>query len=515
MTTSADLVLLNGNILTMGPKMPNAQAIAVKGKRISHVGTNHEVSQLISENTKIIQLDGKTVLPGFIDTHIHVADFGRLLTWINLEKVASIKQIQNQLSQHIKQTGIGKWVLGRALNPDALAGKRLPTRYDLDLVAPENPVVFYCQSGQVCIVNSKAIEAAKISLQNHVGIERDSTGELTGVLRDEATNLVWSVIPEPTEQELYESTKLALNKIVEAGITSIHWIVLSTVELPVIKKLLETNALPLRVYLIVPANLLDAALCLKVFQNEMFRLGGAVIFSDGYLASRTAALVEPYSDSPNEQGKMLCSEAEMSALANKIQAKGLQLIIHAVGDKAVNEALTLIKETCQNPELPRPRLEQAAVLNQELVERIKTLGVSVSVQPCVVASEFSVWSAAERLGEKRVRWLFPVKDLLRCGVLVAAGSDCPMEPLNPLLGVEAATNRAGGQKLAIFEVLEMYTSIAAEASAEQDIKGSIEQGKLADLTVLSNNPYLISTCEMGAVSACLTVIGGVVKCSKI
>lgn len=515
MTTSADLVLLNGNILTMNPKMPNAQAIAVKGNRISHVGTNQEVSQLISENTKIIQLDGKTVLPGFIDTHIHVTDYGRLLTWLNLETAKSIKEIQSQLSQHVKQTGKGKWVLGRALNQNVLAEKRLPTRHDLDLASPENPVVFYCQSGQVCVVNSRALEAAKISQQNNVDIERDSTGELTGVLRDEATNLVWSVIPEPTEQELYESTKLALDSIVEAGITSVHWIILSNAELPIIKKLLETNALPLRVYLIVPANFLDDALSLKSFQNEMFRLGGAVIFSDGYLASRTAALVEPYSDSPTEQGKLLCQKTEMNALAKKIQAAGLQLIIHAVGDKAVGEALNVIQETSQSSAVPRPRLEQAAVLNQELVQRIKTLGVSVSVQPCVVASEFSVWSAADRLGKKRVRWLFPVKGLLRCGVLVVAGSDCPMEPLNPMLGVEAATKRAGNQKLAVSEVLEMYTSVAAEASSERDIKGSIEQGKLADLTVVPKNPYSIPVVEMGGFSACLTVIDGVVKCSKI
>ena len=133
MTTSADLVLLNGNILTMNPKMPNAQAIAVKGNRISHVGTNQEVSQLIGENTKVIQLDGKTVLPGFIDTHIHVADYGRLLTWLNLETAKSIKEIQTQLSQRVKQTGKGKWVLGRALNQNGLAEKRLPTRHDLDL----------------------------------------------------------------------------------------------------------------------------------------------------------------------------------------------------------------------------------------------------------------------------------------------------------------------------------------------------------------------------------------------
>jgi predicted amidohydrolase YtcJ len=511
--TNADFVLLEGNIHTMNPKMPTAQAIAVKGNRISFVGTNKEVAGYIGEKTKVIRLEGKTVLPGFIDTHIHVADYGRLLTWLNLETAGSIKDIQAQLSQRIKQSGKGKWVLGRALNPDGLAEKRLPTRQDLDAVAPENPVVFYCQQGQVCIANSMALEAAKISQQTDTGIEKTPDNKPTGILRDDATNLVWNVIPEPTEQELYDATKFALEKIVEAGITSIHWIMLSEAELPVIKKLAKSKEFALRVYLIVPANLLDSALQLKQFEDERFRLGGAFIFSDGYLASRTAALKTPYSDSPNEQGKMLHSKAEMAVLAEKIQAAGLQLIIHAVGDKAVKEALDVIEENRKNALTP-PRLEQAAVLNPQLVQRIKELGVSVSVQPCVVASEFSVWSAESHLGKKRAGWLFPVKELLRQEVLVAAGSDCPMEPLNPLLGVEAAINRADGQKVTISEALEMYTVLAAKASSEGADKGSIEQGKLADLTVLSKDPLSLAGDKMDKITICLTTLDGVIECSK-
>lgn len=509
----ADLVLLEGNVYTMNPKMPTAQAIAVKGNRISFVGSNQEAAEYIGEKTKVIRLEGKTVLPGFIDTHIHVADYGRLLTWLNLETATSIREIQTQLSQRIKQVGRGKWVLGRALNLDGLVEKRLPNRLELDVVAPENPVVFYCQSGQVCVANSKALEAAKINLQTDSGIEKSPDNEPTGILRDDATNLIWGTIPEPTEQELYNATKLALQKIVDYGVTSIHWIMLSETELPVIRKLVESKALPLRVYLIVPANLLDSALQLKQFEDERFSLSGAVIFSDGYLASRTAALEAPYSDSPNEQGKMLCSKTEMLKLAEKIQAAGLQLIIHAVGDKAVKEALDVVQENRRNTLTP-PRLEQAAVLNPQLVQRIKELGVSVSVQPCVVASEFSVWSAESHLGKKRAGWLFPVKELLRCGVLVAAGSDCPMEPLNPLLGVEAAVNRAGGQKVAVSEALEMYTVNAAKASSEEADKGAIAQGKLADLGVLSKSPSNVATNEIKNIHVCLTIIGGVVACSK-
>jgi len=187
---SADLVLLEGKVLTMNPHQPCAEAIAVKGNRITSVGTNKTVSLLIGKETKVIRLNGKTVLPGFIDTHIHVSDFGKLLTWLNLENAKSIKEIQSCLSQRIKQIAKGKWIIGRGWNQDHLAEKRMPTRFDLDAFSPDNPVVLYHQSGQVCVVNSRALELANVNQQANAGVEKNpQTGERTGILRDEATNL--------------------------------------------------------------------------------------------------------------------------------------------------------------------------------------------------------------------------------------------------------------------------------------------------------------------------------------
>ena len=513
--TSADLVLLDGNVITMNPKMPSAQAIVIKGNRIFYVGGNQDAKQYIDEKTQVIYLNGKTVIPGFIDTHAHVVDYGKILTWLNLEEASSVKDIQTQLTERIKKVDKNKWVLGRALTPEKLLEKRLPTCRELDIIAPDNPVAFYCRTGQVCIVNSKALEIANISQQAGSGIERTSMGTPTGVLYDQATNFVWNIIPEPTQQELYEATELALENFVQSGITSIHWIVLSEIELSIIQKLVKTNSLPLRVYLIVPTNLLDLALQnLKQFENERFKLGGAIIFADGYLASRTAALLKPYSDSSGDQGEMLCSQKEVFAFANKIQNAGLQVIIHAVGDKAVQEAVNVIQHLNRNPAVPHPRIEQAAVLNQQLINCIKQLDVSVSIQPCVVASEFSVWSVKERLGEKRVCWLFPVKTLLSCGVLVSAGSDCPMEPLNPLLGVSAAVKRKDAQNISVFEALQMYTILAAQGTSEIINKGSIEQGKIADITILSNNLLSATVDELHRIFVCFTVLDGIVYCSK-
>lgn len=511
MPNYADLVLIKGDILTMNPDQPNAEAVAVKGKKIMRVGTNQEISDLIGEKTQIITLNGKTVLPGFIDTHIHVVDYGRLLSWLNLENAESIKEIQSQLSQRIKQSTKGAWILGKNLAPEKLNENRSITRTDLDFVSPQNPIVLYYRSGQKCVVNSKAIEEAKISTQENPGIERDAkTGAPTGIFQDDATNLVWDIIPEPPLEELYASTKLALQKILEAGVTCIHWIVLSEKELPVIKRIAQDNLLNVKVYLIIPAKLIDNALnTFKEIKNENIKLGAGIIFSDGYLASRTAALSQPYTDDPGKQGKLLCTQKELLALAEKIQTSNLQLIIHAVGDKAVETALNTIEATKNNRKI-LPRLEQAAILNEKLIQQIKKQNIIVSIQPCVVASEFSVWSAFDRLGKNRVKWLFPVKTLLENNIVVVAGSDCPMEPLDPFLGIKTAI-QLGNQKVTFLQALSMYTIDAASASNEQKNQGSIQVGKLANLVVLKK-PVENRNAEENSVL--YTIFNGKIVCSK-
>ena len=514
--TSADLVLTGGNVLTMNSSQPCAEAVAVKGARIVKVGTNEEVRQLVGETTKVIQLNGKTVVPGFIDTHIHVADFGRLLNWIDVSDTGSITEMQKRLSTRVEQSPKGKWLLGRGLDPTRFAEKRFPTRFDLDRVSPGNPVVFYHQNGQVCVVNSKALESAGVTPLTPVpeggAIDRDAeTGEFTGVLRDTATNLIWNAIPEPSEDELVEAACLACEKIVEAGVTSVHWMILAPIELSIIQKLHTQNRLPLRVYVVVPANILDKMKNFQPTGGSELTVGGAVISADGYLAAKTAALFQPYTDG-SANGKLLCTQEEMTTTAAKILKMGLQLVIHAMGDKAVDAALTAIEQVSK--ETPRKdarnRIEQAAVLNQGLIKRIKQAGVIVSVQPLVVASEFSVWSATEKLGAERARWLYPLKTLLKKGIRVIGGSDCPMEPLSPLMGIQVAVAREAfpEEQVTVDEALRMYTVDAAYSSNEENIKGSIETGKLADLTVLSDNPKNVSPKEIKGITVEMTLVGG-------
>ena len=490
-TLTADLALINANIRTMNPLQPFAQAVAIKKNRILKVGSNQEIRNLVGKDTKVISLCGKTVVPGLIDTHIHVADFGRCLMWLDVSDAESIKELQALLREQAKQTSAEKWIVGRGWNENCFKEKRLLTLGDLDAAAPENPVILYHGGAYICATNSKALALAgvtsKIAVPSGGTIDKTATGELTGIFRGNATNLVWQVVAEPSLEELADATALACHKVVESGITSIDWIILQENELALIQTLHKQGKLPIRVNVIVPYELLKCARGFTSNDPLWLRLGGVIIFADGYLDSKTAALMQPYSDESNNNGKMLCTQQELAGWVVQVLALGLQPIIHAMGDKAVDTALSVIEHSDKKV---RFRIEQAAVLNRELVNRLKAQDVVVSVQPKMVPTEFDVWSATEHLGIERAKWLHPLKTLLDEGIKVAGGSDCPMEPLNPLLGMQETVVRSSypEQRLNIEEALRMYTLNAAFCSCEENVKGSIEEGKLADLTALSADP---------------------------
>ena len=514
---SADLALINANIRTMNPAQSTAEAVAIKQNRIIKVDTREQIKQLIGKNTKVIDLKGKTVLPGLIDTHIHVADFGRCLMWLDLTCAQSIGELQKLLADKVKQTPAGRWIVGRGWNQNRFKEKRMPTRQDLDVAAPDNPVVLYHESAMICAVNSKALKLAGITNQTAVPsgvIDKNAKGELTGILHDNATNLVWQVVPEPTAEELLEATAVACQKIVEAGLTSVHWLVLSENELPIIQKLFAQGRLPFRVNVVVPEAFLQRVVGFKTTDSTMLWVGGAVIAVDGYLDAKTAALSEAYSDEPDNCGKLLLTEQALTASVKKVVAAGLQPIIHAMGDKAVDTALKVIEQTGSGV---RFRMEQAALLNPELIERLKRQKVVVSVQPKVISSEFSVWSATQHLGAERARWLHPLKSLIEAGVKVVGGSDCPMEPLSPLLGIQETVMRADfpEQRLNALEALRMYTVDAAFSSGEEKVKGTIEVGKLADLTVLSCDPMAVEADKIKDISVEMTVVDGKVAYSNL
>jgi predicted amidohydrolase YtcJ len=489
----------------MNPAQPTAQAVAVKAGKIVKVGTNQEINKLIGKTTKVLKLDGKTVLPGLIDTHIHVADYGRMLMWLDLTAVRSIAVLKAMLKQKAAQTQAGKWIIGQGWNETRI--KRLPTTADLDAAAPDNPVVLYREAAMVCVANSKALEVAGVTQQTQTPHDGAIDWQ-NGIFHDTAANLIWQAVPEPTQYDLLDATVVALQKIVEAGITSIHWLVLSETELPIIQRLQDQNRLPIRVNVVVPENLMEKAQKLKSTDPSWLRFSGVTVCVDGYLDSKEAALNEPYSDDATNRGKLLCSGKALVASFERILAAGVQPILVAMGDRAIDEALKIIEKYLKDK--MRFRIEQAAILNHNLLQRLKKAGVVVSIQPKMISTEFTVWSAQERLGLERARWLHPLRALFDAGIAVAGGSDCPMEPLSPMLGMQEVVAREAypEQRLTAEEAIRMYTYDAAYSACEENVKGSIEEGKLADFTVSDSDPITSLPKKIKEINVSTVIVNG-------
>jgi predicted amidohydrolase YtcJ len=508
---SATLAIVNANIKTMDPKQPTAQALAIAGNKIIKVGSNSDIAPLIGKNTRVLHLEDKTVLPGLIDTHIHVADYGRCLMWLDLTSAKSIAELQTLIREKAKLVPAGRWIIGQGWNETHFQEQHPPTVADLDEAAPDNPVILYREAAMICAANTKAIQLAGVTQQTPPpaggAIDKTADGKLAGVFRDTAANLIWQAVPEPTEDELLEATAYACQKIFQAGITSLNWLVISENELSIIQKLHEQDRLMFRVNVVVPEALLEKAVAIKSRNHEILRVSGAFIVTDGYLDSKEAALLKPYSDDPANSGKMLLTQEQLEAQVKRALTFGVQPVIHAMGDKAIDATLSAIEKT--NKADVRFRIEQAAVLNKPLIKRLKQQNVVITIQPKVITTEFAVWSANQRLGN-RARLLHPLKTLLDEGVKVAAGSDCPMEPLSALLGVQEMITRQSypEQRLSLDEALRLYTLNAAYSSGEESLKGSIEEGKLADLTILSNDLSQVSQGEIKDVAVDFVVLNG-------
>jgi len=519
----ADMALIKGNIITMNPAKPKAQATAILNSKIIAVGTYSEIKPWIGKNTNTIDLKGKTAVPGLIDTHAHMTGFGRSLTWINLRAVKSIKEMQRQLQEQVQETPKGKWILGRGWDQDRFKERRYPTRWDLDKFSPRNPVIFNRVCGHISVANSKALELANINKETlpppSGQIDKDpKTGEPTGILREAANDLVWRILPEPSEEELAKACELACEKAAEAGLTSVHWLVYAPIEIRILQKLREQGRLPLRVYIIIPIEFLsclaDAGLSTG-FGDHTIKLGGVKILSDGSLGARTAALEKSYNDEPSTKGILCFGRKELEEMIVRAQNAGFQVCVHAIGDRAISATLSAFEKALKKAHKReyRHHLEHASVLNKQLIKRLQKLGLIVCVQPHFVISDF--WVEA-RLGSTRARWTYPFKSLIESGARLAGGSDCPVEPISPLLGIYALAARASFpvERISVEDALRVYSINAAYASSEEDVKGSIEVGKLADFTVLSHNPLTTKPERIKDIKIEKTIVGGRIVYSR-
>lgn len=510
------LVILNANLVTLNPKQPKAEAIAIQNGRIIAVGSNKAVRKYIAKETRVIDAKNKTIVSGFVDCHVHMTGFGHFLHTLNLRNVESVKEMQQKLREYVQKNPERSWILGGRWDQDRFIEKRYPTRWDLDAAVADKPVFLIRVCGHLGVANSRALQLAGISKETTIDngeIDLDeATGEPNGILRENALELLWKAIPKPTPKQLEEACISACKKAVEAGLTCVHWIVGSAEEIRIIQNLYSEGKLPLRVYLGISVDLLDQLVDLGLltgFGNDMVKIGFVKVFADGSLGARTAALEESYSDKPETRGIILYTQRKLNRLVSKAHRAGLQLAVHAIGDRAIETVVKAFENVLKRHprENHRHRIEHCSVLNPRLIRRMKRLDLIASVQPHFVVSDF--WVVA-RVGKDRARWVYPFKSLMKEGLIVTSGSDCPVEPINPLLGVWAAVTRKSfaEENLTVEEALKTYTLNAAHASFDENNKGTIEVGKFADLTVLSDDLFNVPSDEIKKVEVEMTIVAG-------
>ena len=491
----ADLILYNAYLALPDRRELSKSALAVKDGRILAVGPYEQLERFVGPETHLIDLEGRVVLPGLSDSHIHGLALGRSLTWADLSEARSIEELLEALRRHERSLGPGDWLIGFGWDHELFSERRLPNKHDLDRVSRERPIVIFRKCWHLCVLNSTALaalgedELSRLTAKGEA-LTDPETGEPTGILIEGALEAVRAAMPELRPEKAVEAIQRAVDEALSKGLTCLHWIAEGPTDLAAIMYLWASGRLRIRLYLLFPAHMLPhlRALGLRTgFGDERVRIGALKLMLDGSLGARTAYLKEPYADDPGNRGRLLYKEAELRRLLREAHGSGLQLAIHAIGDGAIELALKALSELPGGPGKARHRIEHASVLNPGLIRAMASLGVVASIQPRFVVSDFWV---EQRLGPARARWVYPFKSLLEAGVPLAAGSDAPIEPIDPLEGLLAAVGppQRPEERLSIWEALGAYTLGAAYASFQERFYGSLRPGMLADLAILSCGP---------------------------
>lgn len=512
---SPDLILHNGRIYPKANPRIRFEALAIWNGRVTDLGSDLAILKLRAGNTKSMNLRGKVVLPGFCDSHIHLLNYGMLLRTIDLSKTGSIEELKRQVGRAGSLKSKNKWVLGRGWDDEKLRDHRYPDRRDLDEVS-SNPVFLKRICGHVAVANTKALAIAGITKDtaNPKGgiIVRDAEGQPNGVVKEHALELVEKVIPQSVDENR-RAIALAARRLAKLGITYLHCIVGDARELVALRRAKQNNQIPQSIYALMPLDLMDQLASLGLTTEKdagRFRIGGVKLFLDGSLGARTAALQAPYADDKSNEGMLTMEKEELDAIARKARDSGFQLCIHAIGDRAVALAIQTLEESfgarrCRDL---RHRIEHASLTAPEHVSKMGKLGIIASVQPRFIFSDS--W-AQERLGSERKKHLYPFASFIRHKVVLTAGSDCPIENPNPFEGIWSATERPGldsGEKLTVSQAIKAYTECPAYASFSEDIRGTLEPGKAADLVVLDRDPFECDSNSLRKTRVLETIIGG-------
>ncbi|AMM93545.1 amidohydrolase [Peribacillus simplex] len=504
----ADVVLINGEVITVDQKNLVVEAVAIKNNRIAVVGSNQEVKSFIGENTNVIDLQGKTLLPGFIDSHIHLISYGenQLAVSCKAEHIDSIEALLDDLKKKALETPKGEWIRAWGFNETSMKEKRYPTIAELDEISVEHPIIVSRTCHHISVVNSKALEIAQINENtpdpNGGIIEKNQAGRLTGKLI-EAANMGMNEVASYTESELMKAVKIASDHFVAAGITSIHDAGGNGAEsYRLLQQAVKSKDIRVRIYAMICqvnnshefVNKMVEAGVVTGTGDERFKVGPAKLFTDGSSTGPTIATREPYSSDSNNSGILYYSEEEIYKVLGEAHKKGYQITVHAQGDKAIEMYLNCVERALK--EAPRKnhrhRIEHAGISTPDLQERMKQLEVIPIPNPPFPYEYGEIY--VHNYGE-RVNYMYAARDYIDKNIVAAGSSDAPVTDYNPLLGIHTAVNRKSrfgaeigtNQSISVLEAIKLYTWNGAYASFEEDIKGSLEVGKLADLVILNDS----------------------------
>lgn len=526
---SATIVFLNGEVITVDSNDTVKQAVAISGNKITAVGSNAEIEKLIDANTKVIDLNGKTLMPGFIDAHLHLVLYGAFQLNISCKDAAiqSISDILTAVSERAKTTPEGKWIRAWGFNEKFIKEQRYPTLQELDAISTNHPIVITRTCGHIGVANSAALKLAEIdeNTPNPQGgiIEKDSLGKLTGRLI-ENSYMQFNEVARYSQEELEQAIQIAQQHFIEKGITSVHEAGTFNQESFRLMQLASHRGdLKIRVYAMIgtlnnckefTVSMLNSGVVTGT-GNDFFKIGPAKLFTDGSSTGPTIATREGYTSNPEDYGILYYSEEELYEVLGEAHKMGYQLTVHAQGDKAIEMYLNVVERALN--ESPRDnhrhRIEHAGISTPDLQARMKQLQMIPIPNP-PFPYEFGE-SYLQNYGE-RTNFMYPVRDFIDQDIMCAAGSDTPITTCNPMIGIHTAVNREVNsgmpfgqkQRIALLEAIRLYTYNAAYASFDEHIKGSLEVGKLADLIVLDRSILSTNPAELKDIGIELTMIDG-------
>jgi predicted amidohydrolase YtcJ len=517
----ADKLLVNGQIRTGDDACPRASALAIAGERTLAVGDDASLRCLLAPGGEVIDLQGRCVLPGLADSHIHFTSYALGLRELDLSDAASLDEVLARVAERAREMPEGAWIVGRRWDQERWPGRRFPTAADLDKVAPERPVILKAKSGHALVANSHALRLAGIGAGTPdppgARIGRDATGRPDGLLLEEsAMELVASLVPRLSPEEADNALRQAFPNAWRVGLTAIHDVD-GTRAFEAYQRLHAQGELGLRVIKYLPARALDCALEVGLrggLGDDWLRIGGIKVFADGALGPRTAAMLAPYAGEPDNRGVLIIEEDALRELARKAAVGGLPLAVHAIGDRANRLVLDVLADVGGDL---RHRIEHVQLLHPDDVGRLAELGVVASMQPIHATQDCEM---ADRYWGERCATAYAWRSLTDAGTVLAFGSDCPVEDLNPFLGVHAAVTRRRvdgfpgpegwypEQRLTVAQAVRAYAFGAAYAAGLEDRLGSLTPGKLADLVVLDRDIFTCDPIAIAKTQVLATMIGG-------